>query len=107
MEHMALIPRYSVRATALRSLLATQGRRKDWLAKQAGIHPSLLSHVMAGRRTVSSDVAERIAGALQVPLSLAFVAVDGRARFDALTAVHADSAAVAATRIRATEQEDA
>jgi len=56
----------------LRSLLAAQGRRKDWLALQAGVHPSLISHLIAGRRTASQAVAERMAAALQVPLFVAF-----------------------------------
>lgn len=60
------------RGEELRSLLLAQGRRKDWLAAQAGIHPSFLSHLIAGRRTASEDVAERLATALQVPLFIAF-----------------------------------
>ena len=61
-----------IRAEELRSLLAMQGRRKDWLAAQAGVSPSLLSHALAGRRSVSGSVAERMAAALQVPVFLVF-----------------------------------
>jgi len=49
-----------------------QGRRKDWLAAQAGVSPSLLSHALAGRRSVSEAVAGRMAAALQVPVFLVF-----------------------------------
>ena len=64
--------RYRVRGTALEQVLAAQGRRKDWLAAQAGVSPSLVSHVLAGRRTIANDVAERMAAALQVPVFVAF-----------------------------------
>ena len=64
--------RVMMRGSELRSVLEAQGRRKDWLAAQAGIHPSLLSHAMAGRRSVTEDVAERMAAALQVPFFLLF-----------------------------------
>jgi transcriptional regulator with XRE-family HTH domain len=56
----------------LEQLLAAQGRRKDWLASQAGVSPSLISHVLAGRRTIAVEVAERMAAALQVPVFVAF-----------------------------------
>ena len=54
----------------MQSLLTAQGRRKDWLAAQCGVHPSMLSHLLAGRRTATADVAERLAAALQVPVFL-------------------------------------
>lgn len=72
MEHISEALRYQVRAEELQSLLHAQGRRKDWLAAQAGLHPSMVSHLIAGRRTASGDVAGRIAAALQVPVFLVF-----------------------------------
>jgi len=72
METSTAAERYTIRSQELRSLLEMQGRRKDWLAAQAGVSPSLLSHALAGRRSVSEHVAERMAAALQVPVFLVF-----------------------------------
>ena len=72
MEHIEDASRYEARGETLASLLVAQGRRRDWLAAQAGIHPSFVTHLIAGRRTASRDVAERLAAALQVPLFVAF-----------------------------------
>lgn len=60
------------RATELGTVIAQQGRTRQWLAKQAIVHPSLITHLIAGRRTVSEPVAVRIAVALGVPLFLVF-----------------------------------
>ena len=72
MEHNTAELRYQVRADELQSLLRAQGRRKDWLAARAGLHPSMVSHLIARRRTASASVAERMAEALQVPVFLLF-----------------------------------
>ncbi len=65
------------RATGLASAIETQGRRREWVAARAGVHPSHITHVLAGRRNVSEGVAERIAVALGVPLFFAFELTDG------------------------------
>jgi plasmid maintenance system antidote protein VapI len=56
----------------LEAILSAQGRRRDWLAAQAGVDKSLITHLIAGRRTVAHEVAERISRALQVPFFVAF-----------------------------------
>ena len=84
------VSRYMVRGDALRSVLAAQGRRKDWLAAQAGISPSLVSHALAGRRTVGGDVAERMAAALQVPI---FLFADCPADHEIVVTGHSEDAA--------------
>jgi DNA-binding transcriptional regulator YdaS (Cro superfamily) len=39
------------------------GIEDGWLANKAGVHPSYLSHLRAGRRTPSPDVAAAISAA--------------------------------------------
>lgn len=63
-------PRFS--GEKLEAILSAQGRRRDWLAAQAGVDKSLITHLIAGRRTVTLEVAERISRALQVPFFVAF-----------------------------------
>jgi plasmid maintenance system antidote protein VapI len=60
------------RATRLEEIIREQGRERQWVAAQAGVHYSLITHLLRGRRTVSEPVAQRIASALGVPLFLAF-----------------------------------
>ena len=69
-------PRYT--GERLGALLASQGRRQDWLAERAGISRTLLSRLISGKRTVDEVTAQRIADALQVPLFLAFDSPKGR-----------------------------
>lgn len=59
-------------AINLRAVLQAQGRKKEWLANEAGISPSLVTMLLSGKRTVSEEVAERIARAVGVPLFLIF-----------------------------------
>lgn len=59
-------------AGRIADFLESQGRRRDWLAARVGISKSLLSLVLAGERTLSADVAARIAGTLQVPFGVLF-----------------------------------
>lgn len=59
-------------ATNLAAILEEQGRRKDWLASEAGISPALVTLLLSGERRASEEVARRIAKALGVPLFLAF-----------------------------------
>ena len=56
----------------LGAVLDAQGRRRDWLAGRVGVSKSFVTHIIAGRRTVSRDVAERIAAELQVPFFMVF-----------------------------------
>lgn len=56
----------------LRTVLREQGRKRSWLARQAGISPTLLHYLMSGERTAAAAVAERISLALGVPLFLLF-----------------------------------
>lgn len=67
---METIKRY--RASGLGNVLAEQGRMRQWVAAQARVDPSLIAHVVAGRRTVSEAVAQRISDALEVDFSLLF-----------------------------------
>jgi transcriptional regulator with XRE-family HTH domain len=66
----AIAPRYT--GTKIRSALVAQGRRQDWLARQVGISAAMLNLAMSGKRTLGSDVAERISLVLQVPFDLLF-----------------------------------
>lgn len=69
--HMSTeLRRYTARTVA--EVVAAQGRRQDWLAKRAGVSESLLSMVISGQRSIGQEGAERIAGALGVPLFLLF-----------------------------------
>lgn len=63
-------PRYN--GSRLGALLAAQGRRQDWLAKQVGVSQALVSRLISEQRTVDEGTARRICGALQVPIFLAF-----------------------------------
>lgn len=66
------------RAVTLDRELSNQGRRKDWLAEQVGVHPSIISHLLAGRRTADSRLARAIADALNVDdIFLLFELPDG------------------------------
>lgn len=40
--------------------LRAEGRQAGWLAKQLGVHPSLLSHWLAGRRQIPVEQAHQI-----------------------------------------------
>jgi len=64
------------RAKALTETIDAQGRRRDWVATQAGIDAPLLSHLEKGRRTVTAEVAQRIASALQTPFFVLFESAD-------------------------------
>lgn len=46
-----------------------------WLAAQLGVHPSLISHWLAGRRTMSPEMKSKAAAALGVPGSLLFTSL--------------------------------
>lgn len=65
------------RATGLEAEIERQGRRRDWIAAEAGVHQSLIAHLTSGRRTASEEVASAIATALNVSLFLIFELTDG------------------------------
>lgn len=50
------------------ALIAAQGRRMDWLAERVGISQGHLTHILAGRRRLRPEHAQRIADALGVPV---------------------------------------
>lgn len=60
------------RAVNLGATIESQGRTKRWVAAQAGIHETMLAHLIAGRRTITEPVAMRISEVLGVPLFLVF-----------------------------------
>lgn len=72
---MEITNRY--RATGLDDVIRQQGRMRDWVAVRAGVHGSLITHLLAGRRTVGENVAMKIATALDVPLFLLFELTSG------------------------------
>ena len=57
------------RLTHIEDLVETQGRRWDWLAERTGLTPDHLTHIVAGRRPMTQERAERIAAALGVPVA--------------------------------------
>lgn len=58
--------RYRVKHLA--AIIQEQGRTHQWIAARAGVSPSLISHALAGRRTLSADAALRLSSALSVDL---------------------------------------
>lgn len=59
-------------ATNLGRTMVSQGRRQTWLAEKLGVHRSLITHIVVGRRTVDRPTAERIAELLDVPFFVLF-----------------------------------
>lgn len=55
------------RAKTLQEALDARGLRRDWVAEQAGISPSLLTRIVNGERTASQAVADRISGIVDTP----------------------------------------
>jgi len=54
----------------LRELIDARGLRYGWVARQAGMSPSLLSMVMAGKRRLRPERRQALAKVLQVPAEL-------------------------------------
>jgi plasmid maintenance system antidote protein VapI len=52
--------------------MVSQGRRQTWLAAKLGVHKSLITHIVVGRRTVDRQTGERIAELLDVPFFVLF-----------------------------------
>jgi plasmid maintenance system antidote protein VapI len=61
----------------LAAVLRSEGRRQDWLAEKAMVHPSFISHLAAGRKSAPQDVAERIASALGRDFFVLWKSADG------------------------------
>lgn len=61
----------------LAAVLREEGRRQDWLADQAKVHPSFISHLAAGRKSAPRDVAERITKALGKDFFVLWKSADG------------------------------
>jgi DNA-binding XRE family transcriptional regulator len=59
-------------ATNLVKVFREKGRRSDWVAEQVGLHPSALSHIARGRRSVDAGRAEAIAAVLDVTIEDVF-----------------------------------
>lgn len=49
----------------------------NWVAARVGISRSYMSHIVAGRRIVSAELASKIADTLNVPFFVAFELSDG------------------------------
>lgn len=62
--------------THLAEILDAQGRRRDWLAAQTGVSPSLVTMISRGQRSPSADFRRRAAEALGVPEDELFPEVD-------------------------------
>jgi hypothetical protein len=55
------------RASHLEAVTLSQGRTKRWVAHHAGFSQGMLSHVLAGRKTIGVEAGQRIAMVLGVP----------------------------------------
>lgn len=62
--------------TNLNAIIEGQGRTKRWVASKAGFSESMLGHVLAGRKTIGRESAEKIATALGVPFFVLFESTD-------------------------------
>lgn len=65
-------PTYRATELVARSL-EEQGRRRDWLATQAGITGGHVTRVLKNERGVTEAVGRKIAAALGLPFSMAFI----------------------------------
>ena len=54
----------------LRSVLAAQGRRVDWLAEMTDYDPATISRFLNGSYPISDKFAKRAAGYLGVPVEM-------------------------------------
>lgn len=61
--------RYSA-TPVVRQVIDEQGRRQTWLADHLGVDQSLVSRILAGRRTVSEPDARLVSNILGAPFSL-------------------------------------
>lgn len=56
----------------LKTTLRNQGRMAAWVAERIGMSRPQMSHVLAGRRTLTAKEAERVAELIGVPFFLLF-----------------------------------
>lgn len=63
-------PRY--RSVGVGDALDRKLLRRDWLANEIGVHHSLVTHIISGRRTVDVERASKIAAALALPFGELF-----------------------------------
>lgn len=59
-------------ATNLGAVMAQQGRQNVWLAERLGVSRSFITMVINGRRTISGELASKIASTFDLPLFLLF-----------------------------------
>ena len=59
-------------STGLKNVLEAQGRKKRWLAQEAGLSESYLGRVIKRYRTISKADATKVSAALGIPLFLLF-----------------------------------
>ncbi len=60
------------RTSQIGPALKEQGRKQRWLAEQLGVHESIVSDWVNGRRTVDHLRAKQIARVLDIPFYLLF-----------------------------------
>jgi len=65
------------KASQLAAVLENQGRKQRWLALQLGIHESIVSAWISGKRTLGEDRAKQVADTLGLPLFLLFDVTNG------------------------------
>lgn len=63
--------------THITALIEHRGLRFGWLVARTGIEKSLLSRVLAGRRPLTPERAQRIADALDIPLQWVLMPAPG------------------------------
>lgn len=80
MKHNSLTPQRRYRATNLASVLDNRGIKRLWLANRIGVSGGHIANVLYGKRTVTRQVGERIADAVQVPFDLIFEFSDEHAK---------------------------
>lgn len=66
-----ITPRF--RAVNLGETIESQGRTKRWVASQVGVHETMISHLIAGRRTAPQSLAIDLGAVLGVPFFDLFV----------------------------------
>lgn len=70
----------------LRALMAQRNFSMERLARYSGCSKSMVSHLTSGRKsTCSPELAERIAEALEVPLTILFVPSVSTTRSDSVS----------------------
>ena len=55
-------------ANRLRQEIVGKGRRPAWVADQLGLHRTTIYRFMDGSRSISADMAEKLAEVLEIPV---------------------------------------